>query len=170
MDILPAVRFSHSVSAVESMPRNQVASRHWSTNAGALAECARRYLEAAGQISDAEHLLHPRCYLFGTSMELALKSFIARRGAVYPRGHDLVALLEVAVKLELQVTDLLRTNVVPALNEIYLEHDNYGFFAARYAAEDLARRTQAWKTPAPERLDTAIRYILSQAEAQSIPR
>jgi HEPN domain-containing protein len=148
------------------MPRNQVASRHGNANAGALAEYAKRYLEAAGQISEAAHLLHPRCYLYGMAMELALKSFIGRRGAVYPRGHDLVALLEVALKLELEVTEPFRTNVVPRLNEIYLEQDNYGWFAARYAPEDHAQRAQTWKTPTPEWMDTAIRSILSQAEEE----
>jgi HEPN domain-containing protein len=151
------------------MPRNQVASRHANTNAGALAEYAKRYLEAAGQISDAAHLLHPRCFLYGMAMELALKSFIGRRGAVYPRGHDLVALLEVALKLELEVSNLMRTNVVPGLNEIYLEHDNYGCFTSRYSLQNLPRGTQVWKTPAPAWVDTAIRSILSQAE-ESVPR
>ena len=91
---------------------------------------ARDYLRAARSVKSAhgERLLFPLLYLYGLSIELALKAFLLRRGAPYSEvrdySHGLAGLLSAARKRKLGSEVKLKRVHVAALRALHVTYSS----------------------------------------------
>lgn len=132
--------------------------------AAELLDFAQRFLRAAELLpADDAELLFPRCQMYGHAAELAIKSFLERRGVKAPKGsegHNLIDLAADAVKHGLILTDKQRTNVIAPLSDIYFERALDG---KRYASRYSIGGTQVWVTPPAAWMAELVRSIVDQA-------
>jgi hypothetical protein len=127
------------------------------------ADFARRYLHAARYIpAGYGESFFPRLHLFGQAIELALKSYLWRRGQKPPRGergHNLVELAESAQRLGLQLSDEQIANVVVRVSAVYFERDDGERYMSRYPILE----GSVWVTPGEPAVTTLVESIIGRS-------